>query len=113
MSGGGAKRGTAADTELDQLRAELEEELGRSSLRSLAREVGMSATGLSKLLAGGQPYHRTLTKLRAWKTQRRGGEPAVAEKAALETLLRRVPEHRRARVREEIRTVLERGTSGR
>jgi hypothetical protein len=113
MSGGDTKRGTAADTELDQLRAELEEELGRSSLRSVARAVGMCASGLSKLLAGGKPYHRTLTKLRAWKTQRGEGESAVAEKAALETLLRRVPERRRALVREEIRTILERGGSGR
>ncbi|HLL47122.1 MAG TPA: hypothetical protein VK399_10435 [Longimicrobiaceae bacterium] len=113
MSGGDAKRGTAADTELDQLRAELQEALGRSSLRSVARAVGMSATGLSKLLAGGQPYRRTLTKLRAWKTQSPGGESGVTEKAALETLLQCVPERRRARVREEIRTILERGASGR
>jgi hypothetical protein len=112
MSGGDAKCGTAADTELDQLRAELEKELGRSSLRSVARAIGMSATGLSKLLAGGQPYRRTLTKLRAWKAQRGGDESTVTVEAALETLLRRVPERRRARVREEIRVILERGGSG-
>jgi transcriptional regulator with XRE-family HTH domain len=113
MSGGDALLGAPADTELDRLRAELEEELGRSSLRSVARAVGMSPSGLSKVLAGAQPYRHTLNKLRAWQARRGAGEPSITDKAALETLLRRVPERRRSRVRDEIRIILERGVSGR
>lgn len=108
MSGGDALPGGGADTELDRIRAELERELATSSLRSVAREVGMSPSGLSKVLAGGRPYRQTLTKLRAWRTRHTAGEPPITDEAALEVLLRRIPERRRARVRGEIRTILER-----
>lgn len=113
MSGGDAPRGAGANAELDRIRAELEEELGTSSLRSVARAVGMSPSGLAKVLAGSQPYRQTLTKLRAWRVRRRTGESSMNDEAALEALLRQIPERRRPSVREEIRAVLERGASPR
>jgi hypothetical protein len=113
MSGGDTAPGAGASAELGEIRADLEEELGRSSLRSVARAVGMSPSGLSKVLAGGQPFRQTLTKLRAWRSRRRDGGASMTEDAALDALLRRIPERRRPRVRDEIRAILERGASGR
>lgn len=37
-----------------------------TSLRSVSREIGMSATGLSKFLNGNAPYSPTLHRLRNW-----------------------------------------------
>jgi hypothetical protein len=113
MSGGDPTPGTAALRELEGIRAELEEELSRSSLRSVARAVGMSPSGLSKVLAGSQPFRQTMTKLRAWRVRRQTGDTSLTEEAALAALVRRIPERHRARVREEIRAILERGITGR
>ena len=40
-----------------------------TSLRSVAREIGMSPTGLKKFLQGTAPYSPTLRRLRAWYVQ--------------------------------------------
>jgi hypothetical protein len=37
-----------------------------TSLRQVAREIGMSPTGLKKFLGGTAPYSSTLRRLRAW-----------------------------------------------
>jgi transcriptional regulator with XRE-family HTH domain len=113
MPGGDATPGAGASSDLDGIRAELEEALGTSSLRSVARAVGMSPSGLAKVLAGGQPYRPTLAKLRAWRVRRQAGGEYASDDAALDALLRRIPERSRARVREEILAILERGASGR
>ena len=53
--------------ELDaQLRAAVEAGVERSSLRAVAREVGLSPTGLGKFLAGSRPYPSTRRKLERW-----------------------------------------------
>lgn len=55
---------TAED--LDRFRIALESEIERTTLRAVARKVGMSPTGLTKFLAGGQPYGPTVARLRRW-----------------------------------------------
>lgn len=40
-----------------------------TSLRSVAREIGMSPTGLKKFLQGTAPYSPTLRRLRNWYVQ--------------------------------------------
>lgn len=40
-----------------------------TSLRSVAREIGMSPTGLKKFLMGTAPYSPTLRRLRSWYVQ--------------------------------------------
>ncbi|MBW3572945.1 MAG: hypothetical protein KY467_17760 [Gemmatimonadetes bacterium] len=40
-----------------------------TSLRSVAREIGMSPTGLKKFLQGTAPYSPTLRRLRSWYVQ--------------------------------------------
>jgi hypothetical protein len=43
-----------------------------TSLRNVAREVGMSPTGLKKFLQGTSPYSPTLRRLRSWYVQYAG-----------------------------------------
>jgi transcriptional regulator with XRE-family HTH domain len=62
-----------------------------TSLRGVAREIGMSPTGLKKFLQGTEPYAPTLRRLRAWYVQY-GASPAGEVKkeeasAALEVLV--------------------------
>jgi hypothetical protein len=40
--------------------------VGNTSLRHVARQVGMSPTGLSKFMGGTAPYQGTLGKLETW-----------------------------------------------
>src|SRR3954462_11299295 len=46
-----------------------------TSLRGVAREIGMSPTGLKKFLMGTAPYSPTLRRLRKWYLQH-GANPA-------------------------------------
>lgn len=52
--------------EVDRLRAALRDRVGTQTLRGVAQALGMSPTGLSKFIAGTQPYGKTLNRLRAW-----------------------------------------------
>ncbi|HEU0015130.1 MAG TPA: hypothetical protein VFQ45_15680 [Longimicrobium sp.] len=71
-----------------------------TSLRSVAREIGMSPTGLKKFLLGTAPYSPTLRRLRSWFVQYasvQGESVAEAEaSAALDVLVHDLsPDHRR------------------
>jgi transcriptional regulator with XRE-family HTH domain len=46
-----------------------------TSLRRVAREIGMSPTGLKKFLLGTAPYSPTLRRLRKWYLQYGGAHP--------------------------------------
>lgn len=63
-----------------------------SSLRQVAREIGMSPTGLRGFLDGAEPYTPTQRKLEQWYTTAGGGNvnPESA-RTALEVLLRGLP----------------------
>jgi hypothetical protein len=51
---------------IPQLRTAVIERVERTSLRSAAREIGMSPTGLKKFLDGNMPYTKTIHRLRRW-----------------------------------------------
>lgn len=55
---------TAED--LERFRIALESEIERTTLRAVARKLGMSPTGLTKFLNGGNPYGPTVARLRKW-----------------------------------------------
>jgi DNA-binding phage protein len=57
-------RGDAKFT--SHLRQVTAQRVAATSLRKVAREIGMSATGLSKFLDGNAPYLPTLNRLRNW-----------------------------------------------
>jgi lambda repressor-like predicted transcriptional regulator len=51
---------------VDWVRSTAQRRMDATSLRAVARQVGMSPSGLSKFLAGARPYSKTLARLRAW-----------------------------------------------
>lgn len=51
---------------LDRLREAIDERVQATSLRAVARQVGMSPSGLQKFLAGGVPYQKSRRKLFEW-----------------------------------------------
>ena len=61
---GNPVRGT--DPFTARLRAAASARVEATSLRGVSREIGMSATGLSKFLDGNAPYLPTLNRLRNW-----------------------------------------------
>src|SRR4051812_38775065 len=54
---------------VEHLRASASVRVGRSSLRSVAREIGMSPSGLKKFLRGASPSSPTLRRLQRWYVQ--------------------------------------------
>jgi len=52
--------------EIGRIRAAVAAEVARSTLRAVARRVGMSPSGLRKFLEGTKPYAPTLDRLRSW-----------------------------------------------
>ena len=51
---------------VEHLRAAAAARVGQTSLRGVAREIGMSPTGLKKFLFGTAPYSPTVRRLRKW-----------------------------------------------
>ena len=85
------------EQEFGAIRAALRREAERTSLRSVAREVEMTPSGLRGVLDGATPYASTRARLRAWYFRwQRGREPTAAEADELmRLLLRRVPDPER------------------
>ncbi|HLL45214.1 MAG TPA: hypothetical protein VK399_00830 [Longimicrobiaceae bacterium] len=84
---------------LTRIRAALEGEVERTSLRAVARELRLSATGLRKFLDGTRPHEATCRRALGWYLRyatRRGETDAEMATAALELLVgpaaRAVPE---------------------
>lgn len=81
-----------------------------TSLRHVAREIGLSPTGLQHFLQGGEPYAKSLQKLGDWYIRRaatagHGAERDTVE-AALTLLLLSLPDADRGAVREQVLAVL-------
>jgi hypothetical protein len=58
---------SAAPPELDEIRAYIATRVAeKGALRGVARETGVSATGLQKFLSGGTPYAKTRRRLAEW-----------------------------------------------
>ncbi|WP_420129605.1 hypothetical protein [Longimicrobium sp.] len=51
---------------IPQMREAVMERVERTSLRTAAREIGMSPSGLKKFLDGNMPYTKTIHRLRRW-----------------------------------------------
>jgi hypothetical protein len=74
----------AEEALIPTLRAFARSRVERTSLRQVAREVGMSPSGLDKFLAGAMPYRKTRRKLEAWYT--RGAAFDVDDEPSPETV---------------------------
>ena len=88
-------------TTIDRLREAVTIRVQATSLRSVARQVGMSPSGLDKFLTGGMPYQKSRRKLFDWLSRERGNLGAEhtvdGVAAALSSLVRDLPPDRRAR----------------
>ncbi len=91
---------------LDRVRDVLAERVDAHSLRRVAREVGMSPSGLQKFLDGATPYSSTRRKLERWYVREAatyGGEPGVESLlAALHVLGQGLPRAERDRALADI-----------
>lgn len=76
--------------ELDRIRRALQAAVDGTSLRAVAAAVEMSPSGLSKLLAGGEPYGKTVERIRRWY-EREAGLDRVAPHVLAERLRLLVP----------------------
>ncbi|MBW3572749.1 MAG: hypothetical protein KY467_16765 [Gemmatimonadetes bacterium] len=86
-------------TSISRLREAVTIRVQATSLRSVARQVGMSPSGLDKFLAGGMPYQKSRRKLFDWLHRERhnlGADLTVdGIAAALGSLVRDLPPDRR------------------
>jgi hypothetical protein len=91
---------------IDRLRENVAIRVHATSLRSVARQVGMSPSGLEKFIAGGTPYSNTRRKLVEWwyreGTQSHLDLSADGVAVALGTLVRDLPPERRERTLREL-----------
>jgi hypothetical protein len=84
---GGRETGDGDEGEFVHIVAALRSELREKSLRGLAREVGMSPTGLRGVLDGTVPYGRTRERLRQWWWRGKDELSPPGAEAALRRLL--------------------------
>ncbi|HEX6911358.1 MAG TPA: hypothetical protein VF142_13220 [Longimicrobium sp.] len=93
-------------TSIDRLREAVTIRVQATSLRSVARQVGMSPSGLDKFLTGGMPYQKSRRKLFDWLHRERNnlGADLTADgiAAALGSLVRDLPPERRERALEAL-----------
>ena len=86
-------------TSVDRLRDAVSLRVQATSLRSVARQVGMSPSGLDKFLSGGTPYAKSRRKLFDWLQRERSNLPsglaADGMAAALGSLVRDLAPERR------------------
>ena len=68
------------------IRTEVRERIERTSLRAVARDIGITASGLLKFAAGSQPYRKTIRKLEAWYLRQPGRTPEPGESPTPETV---------------------------
>jgi hypothetical protein len=68
------------------IRTEVRERIERTSLRAVARQIGITASGLLKFAAGSQPYRKTIRKLEAWYVRQPGRTPERGESPSAETV---------------------------
>lgn len=96
---------------LDRMREALATRVEATSLRSVAREVGMSPTGLQKVLGGADSYSRTRRKLERWYVREAsrygGGLDAAAVSAALRVAVQDLPPDRRSETLDRLVSDLE------
>jgi tetratricopeptide (TPR) repeat protein len=93
LFGCGTKSMVRSETDVERatcerFRAALRQAIARSTLRGVAKDVGMSPTGLQKFLDGTNPYGKTRERLRLWYFREAGFSSFPVEDAAY--ILRRL-----------------------
>jgi hypothetical protein len=86
---------------VEAIREDVKLAIKATSLRKVARAVGLSPMGLKHFAAGTQPYSATFRKLLAWHAVYRaesGGFSVETVRGALEVLTDGIPESAQGRV---------------
>ena len=98
------------EAEVAVYREALRRHIELNSLRAAARDLGISPSGLHKLVFGGsRPYTGTLHRLREWYVRQVGdaeGPTPESARAAVDLLLRGVSPERRRRAEEGLMVLL-------
>lgn len=98
---------------LERMREALAARVEATSLRQVARDVGMSPTGLQKVLGGADSYSRTRRKLERWYVRESlhygGGLDAAAVTAALRVAVQDLAPGPRRETLERLVSDLEKG----
>jgi hypothetical protein len=99
-----------AVTSLERLRETVAVRVQATSLRTVARQVGMSPAGLEKFLAGETPYSRSRQRLQEWWVREaakpRSDLTAEGVEVAIGALVRDLPpEHRVEAIRRVVATL--------
>ncbi|HEU4455290.1 MAG TPA: hypothetical protein VFR81_19655 [Longimicrobium sp.] len=94
---------------VDALREATRSAVRRTSLRKVARDIGISAPGLALFLDGSVPRETTLHKIREWYFSEAATRTELSEetaRAVLEMLLEPLPEERRRKVFRKVVAVM-------
>lgn len=94
---------------IDKARQAAQRAVDATGLRHVAREIGLSPTGLQHFLKGGEPYAKSLQKLGDWYIrQAAAGHSAERDtvEAALTLLLLSLPDAERGAARDQVLAVL-------
>lgn len=96
--------------DVETVRSALRQRIEVTSLRTAAREVGMSPTGLRGFVDGSDPYVKTVRRARAWfaRLQFHGGRGDLADAHAIEVLVAPLSEEHREAAREWLRSAVHR-----
>jgi hypothetical protein len=111
--GGRLAEQSPARLSVEQLREAAARRVEQGSLRGVAREIGMSPTGLKKFLSGTAPFTPTVRRLRSWYLQHaaipRGRVSEADARAALSVLLADFPPEIAAGFATELIGIVEQG----
>jgi hypothetical protein len=61
---------------IPRIREAVIERVERTTLREVARQIGMTASGLTKFMGGGEPYRKIRRRLEAWYVRKAARVPA-------------------------------------
>lgn len=101
---------TRREFPIDTLREAVAQKAAVTSVRQVAREVGISRMGLTAFLQEAKPHSRTYRKLIVWFLRERHSVPGVPDvylaEASLELLTQHLPLSRRRKVQQNILALL-------
>jgi hypothetical protein len=96
------------DVDLSAIRNAIVQRVQKNGLRRIARQVGMSPSGLSKFLHGAAPYEKTRLKMAAWSARLQAGDERSAEDVLIDSLVSTLPKAGQEETREALIRVLDR-----
>ena len=97
---------------VDRLRQAASRSVSAASLRQVAREVGMSPSGLQKFLDGSSPYSATRKKLERWYVREGPPPDGRSACAAVEVLVHDLPPAERVEATDRILVAVQQSRGG-